>query len=99
VISAQFRWVEHEGADLDALARGDAGRGGRIVEGGMGGEAGAAVLLRIVAFQQHGLVGALAWEIEPAVCRVVGDGIGLVVEVGVVLEFESIVVETELIVQ
>src|SRR5919108_4995162 len=68
---AEDRWLrlrrkEGEGADLDALARRRVSRHGRVVEGGVCGKAGAAVFLRIVAFDQHGLVAPLTREVIPA---------------------------------
>src|ERR1700681_2809986 len=64
-------------ADLDAFARPRVGRRGRIVEGGVRGPAGAAVVERIKHLEHDRLVAAHAREPEPFVVRIVGDGVSL----------------------
>ena len=54
------RIKKYEGADFDTFAHGRIGRRRRIFEGRMSGEAGAAVLNRIEAFEEEGFVGAIA---------------------------------------
>ncbi|MBL9035394.1 MAG: XRE family transcriptional regulator [Rhodospirillaceae bacterium] len=68
---------------FDALAPGRARHGRRVVEGGVRGEAGAAVLRRIVALDQQRLVRPQRGEIEPAMRRVVGDAVDLAGAVGI----------------
>src|SRR5262249_29141293 len=79
-------------ADFDALARPRVGRRGRIVESGVGGPAGAAVLLRIVDLEHQRLLAAHARQPVPAVRGIVGYGVGLADAVGITaLAYQKIV--------
>src|SRR5262249_26974041 len=70
-------------ADFDALTRPRVGRRGRVLKGGMRGPAGAAVLRRIEDLEHQRLFPPHAWQIVPAVLRIVGDGVGLPDAVGI----------------
>src|SRR5260370_2065124 len=70
-------------ADFDALARPRLGRRGRVLESGVGGPAGAAVLRRVVDFEHQRLLAPHARQPVPAVLGIVGDGVGLADPVGI----------------
>src|SRR2546425_5026880 len=72
-----LRRKEDERTDLDTFARRCIGRTRRVVESGMGGEPRPAVLLRVVALEQHRLVRLQVREVIPAVIGIVGERIGL----------------------
>jgi len=74
---------EKQGANFDTLAGGCAGTAGRIVEGGMGRIAGAAVMLGVVAFQQNRLVALKVRVVEPSMMGVIGEAIGFADFVGI----------------
>src|SRR3954462_177409 len=68
---------EREGPQLDALARWNVERRGRILEGGVRREAGAPVLLRIEALDQDRLVGRELGVEVPLVRRAESHAVGL----------------------
>src|SRR6516162_7176929 len=70
-------------AEFDALARPRIGRRGRVLESGVGGPAGAAVLRRVVDFEYQRLLAPHARQPVPAVLGIVGDGVGLADPVGI----------------
>src|SRR5260370_29037513 len=74
---------KRECADFDALARPRGGRRGRVLESGVGGPAGAAVLRRVVDFEYQRLLAPYARQPVPAVLGIVGDGVGLADPVGI----------------
>src|SRR6478609_7009407 len=70
-------------ADFDAFARPRIRRRGRIVEGGVGGPAGATVLQRVVDLEDQRFLAPHPGQPVPAVLGIVGDGIGLADPIGI----------------
>src|SRR4051812_40369097 len=70
-------------ADFDAFARPRVRRRGRIVEGGVGRPAGAAILQGVVDLEDQGLLAPHPGQPVPAVLGIVGDGIGLADAIGI----------------
>src|SRR6476646_6342856 len=70
-------------ADFDAFARPRIRRRGRIVEGGVGGPAGATVLQRVVDLEDQRFLAPHPGQPVPAVLGIVGDGIGLADTLGI----------------
>src|SRR3954469_6752306 len=72
-----------ECTDFDAFARPRIRRRGRIVEGGVGGPAGATVLQGVVDLEDQRLLAPHQGQPVPAVLGIVGDGIGLADAIGI----------------